>query len=179
MGHFQPTRLTLALAITALLAPFPPAAAQDQGDILVEGEGFTRIKIAIPDALTSAGYDATATELIQTVRDDLDFSGFFDVVDPKFYRLVPAGTAGELRHQDWLSIGADALLQIRLPVQDDRIDLEARLFDNGSATTLFARRYGGEAGALRRVAHLLSDDIVLRSRGSPSSPSSGATSRFT
>lgn len=163
-------RRVLVSALTGLTA-LSLAVAQDDsrrgivGEI--EGEGFTPIKIAIPDAETSAGYTATTAELVETLRQDLVFSGFFDVIDPSLYQLVPPSTDGSIRHDDWISIGADALVNIRVPLQDDRIDLEARLFDNASRSVLFARRYGGEIETLRRVAHLLADDIVKHYTGRP------------
>jgi TolB protein len=133
----------------------------------IRAEGFTPIKIAVPDAETSAGYTTTTAELVETLREDLLFSGFFEVVDPSLYSLVPPASDGNVRHDDWISIGADALVSIRVPVQDDRIDLEARLYDNASRGVLFARRYGGELPTLRRVAHLLADDLVRHYTGRP------------
>ena len=145
------------------------ASAQAQVGIIgtLEGSGFTPIKIAIPDATTTAGYTATTTELVETIRQDLVFSPFFDLVDPSLYQLVPVAPDGALRHEDWLAIGADAVVQIRVPFQEDRIDLEARLYDNESSTELFARRYGGKIELLRRVAHQLADDLVRHYTGRP------------
>lgn len=144
-----------------------PAAAQDGITGVVEGSGITPIKIAIPDAVTTGGNSAVTRELVDTIRQDLEFSPYFDVVDPSLYQLVPASPDGTVRHQDWLSIGADAVVQMRVPFQEDRIDLEARLNDNQSATELFGRRYGGKIDLLRRVAHQLSDDLVEHYWGRP------------
>jgi TolB protein len=155
----------IAALLTLLLLPLA-ASAQDLTGT-VEGRGFTKIKIAIPSALTSAGYEATTEELVETVRADLEFSGFFDVVDPKLYRLVKPAADGAVKHEDWLSIGADATVIVRAPVQDDRIDIEALLYDNEGASLLFHRRYGGKKGTLRRVAHLLADDLVKHYTGRP------------
>jgi len=165
-------RLTAPLlAVIVLTAALPTSAQEEEPGPgmrgVIEGEGFTRVKIAVPSAESSAGYGAITSELVETLREDLIFSGFFDVIDPKLYRLVPPSDDGAVRHEDWISIGADALIGIRVPVQDDRIDLEARLYDNASGSVLFARRYGGEMGMLRRVAHLLADDIVRHYTGRP------------
>ena len=48
-------------------------------------------------------------------------------------------------------------LQIRIPTQDNRIDLEARLYDNNGKTVQFARRYGGRIALKGNVdcAHTL------------------------
>jgi TolB protein len=89
------------------------------------------------------------------------------VLDPALYRHVPRPSGGAVPHADWRSIGADALVQIRMPMQDDRIDLEARLHDTASAKVVFAQRYGGTLGQLRRVAHHLADDLVRHYTGRP------------
>lgn len=163
-----PFACTAALAILigatgTLHAQAAPEGIRDT----IEGGGFTQIKIALPDALTGGGYGAPTAELVQTLRDDLEFSGFFDVIAPSLYHLVPQPADGAVAHDDWLGIGADAMVQLRVPVQDGRIDIEARLFDNASGTVLFARRYGGEISLLRRVAHQLSDDLVRHYTGRP------------
>ena len=157
-------RPCIAVLILLTLAWSSPQG-QERMDLIVEGTGSTRIKIAIPEAQTSAGYTETTRELVEAIRSDLEFSGYFEVVDPKLYGLVPPSSDGTVRHDDWLSIGADAMVQIRVPVQDDRIDLEARLYDNETGSAVFARRYGGRLGTIRRVGHLVADDIVKHYTG--------------
>jgi len=155
----------------AVLALFVvgPAAAQDSGHArlggVVEGAGFTKISIAVPEPEGGAPR-SLATELVETVRADLSFSGYFDVVDPDLYRLVPAAADGA-RHQDWLAVGADALLRTRLVVDGDEVDATAWLDDNASASAVLAKRYGGEGSYLRRVAHNLANDIIEHYTGRP------------
>lgn len=163
-------RTLLVPLLGGLLAACPALAQTDPQrriEGIIEGEGFTPIQIAVPDPDSPAGFNAVPAEIVETLRDDLTFSGYFDVIDPSLYRLVPPSAGDGVRHDDWLSIGADALVAIRLPAQDDRVDLEARLYDNASKSLLFARRYGGKIETLRRVAHLLADDIVRHYTGRP------------
>ena len=162
------TLLLTALGFSAGRAAPPqstPPPKQITGTI--EGEGFTPIRIAVPEAETPAGHADKVREIVETVRADLTFSGYFEVVDPALYRLVPAPKGGDEKHAEWLAIGAGAVVRVRVPVQDDRVDLEARLHDNASRTLLFARRYGGTTDSIRRVAHLLADDIVRHYTGRP------------
>ena len=49
------------------------------------------------------------------MRDDLRFTGFFDVVDPSLYSKVAPSDKGAVRHDDWLSIGADAVRRASSP----------------------------------------------------------------
>ncbi len=164
----EPILLVVLLSLAASTWLTTQAQAQEERSRL-EGEirgGMAKTKIAVP---APAAADATdgeiAAELTVTLRDDLEFSGVFDVVDPSLYRLIPPAEGGAERHEDWISIGADALVRLGLRVLDDRIDLEARLYDNGGGGLLFARRYGGSTELTRRVAHTLADDLVKHYTG--------------
>ncbi len=149
----------LALLVSA------SALAQESQRIegVVEGQ-FAKIAIAVPDPEGSRDA-AMSTELSGTLRADLTFSGIFDVIDPGLYRLVPAPGAKGEPHTEWLSIGAKAVVRLRMVPQGDRIDVEARLYDNTGGGQLFARRYGGQASLVRRVAHQIADDLVKHYTG--------------
>ena len=166
----QPRRFAPLTAVgLALLAITPSTPQQPDAQLRgeVEATGIARIKIAVPDATADQRAREQARELVQTVRDDLEFSGLFDVVDPSLYRLVPAGSPGEVRHEDWASIGADALGLTRVGLRSQRLDVEARLYDNPSSTLLSAHRYGGQLDLVRRVAHQISDDLIQHYTGRP------------
>lgn len=147
-----------------------PAAipAQQASPKQIEGKidqyGIARIKIALPAAAAGPAANDEAAALTETLRSDLDSTGLFDIVDPERYRLVGAGS-GAARRAEWLSIGADTLVEARLRVNAGRIDLEARLQDNTNGNLLFEKRYGGEVDLVRRVAHKLADDVVQRLTG--------------
>jgi TolB protein len=159
-------RLVYCLSLVGALCVSPSRAQESDRrlDITVEG-GLQRINIAVPGIPTTGGAGDAAEEVLQTLRKDLDFSGYFNVIDPSLYRLVPPPDGGTVRFDDWRSIGADALVDLRLQAGAGRIDLEARLYDNDSQSLLFARRYGGKSELLRRVAHQLADDLVRHYTG--------------
>ena len=161
------TRIVTGVLVLSLLVFLSPVLAQDDRptlDVTIEG-GMSAIKIAVPPPMADSAEDPNAGELILTLRDDLKFSGFFDIVDPSLYRLVPPAEGTEERHEDWLSIGAEALIRLRLRSSGGRVDLEARLYDNSGGGLLFARRYGGSTDLVRRVAHTLADDLVKHYTG--------------
>ena len=112
MPRSRPTALkwiSWALGLFLCLLCVSPVPAQDDRpilDVTIEG-GMAAIKIAVPPPMADAADDPNAGELILTLRDDLKFSGFFDIVDPSLYRLVPPAEGTEERHEDWLSIGAE------------------------------------------------------------------------
>jgi TolB protein len=153
--------LALGLAATALAQD--PETPRLTGE--VTGEGFTRIRIAVPDPDAPPSAAGVALEIARTVRADLEFSGFFDVVDPSLYELIPESPPDAVPHEDWESINADAVVVSRLSAPDDRIDLRAWLHDNPSQSVLMGRRYGGQTDQVRLIAHQLSDDLVKQYTG--------------
>jgi TolB protein len=150
--------------IAARSAQEPPPAGGLKG--VISGSGFTKIKIAIPDPVADPASAGTAADVGRTVRDDLQFSGYFDVVDPALYPLV--ATSPEAAPSDkWASVGAVAVALSKLQASAGRIDLRAKLANTAPATALFDRRYGGPPDVARRVAHQLADDIVQQLTGQP------------
>ncbi len=158
---------TLPVAAALALAFFSSERAQEKPPLtgVVTGEGFTRVKIALPDAHTDGPARDAAREIVETVRADLDFSGFFEVVSPALYGSVAPTGRDRVPFDDWLSIGADHVALSRVARRQGRLDLQAWLFDNGAKQQLLARRYGGSEDLLRRVAHQLADDLVLHFTG--------------
>jgi TolB protein len=151
-------------ALLFILAVFAAAPAQESPqrlEGLVESDAFSKVRIAV----TSSG--ERGREIAAIARDDLDFSGWFDVVDEGLYDLVPPPDGGVERYEDWISIGADALVRVQSAEPGLRVDMQARLYDNASGSLLFARRYGGKEELLRLVAHQLSDDLVRHYTGRP------------
>jgi len=159
------TRLTpLLLALCTLSAP--AVAQDDTADIhgKIAGGGQS-IKIGLPSP-TVAGHQAEIDEIVQTVRDDLNFSGWFQVVDPSLYRLVKQPDSGGEAFDSWESIGVeDGFVRFEIQVVDGRVDLTARLYDVKSKSLIRAWRYGGSLELRRRVGHTVSDEIILNYTG--------------
>ena len=157
----------IALAVLMLLLSTMAMPQDPKFKDIVEQSGFTKIRIAVPVPQAPESARAAALEVAETVRKDLEFSGFFEVVAPNLYDLIPASAPGKVPYEDWISIGADAVVIARVTDDGDRIDLQAWLYDNPSQSQLLGRRYGGGTELLRRVAHQLSDDLVRQYTGRP------------
>ena len=173
MGRFASIVCTVTSLLLAALAGSSAAWAQGEppqkpGGLsgVISGSGFTKIKIAIPDPSAEPQSQAIAREIAQTVRDDLAYSGYFEILDPALYPL--AATSPEQQLSDkWASIGAAAVATAKLSVASGRVDLRTRLLNTSPSTTLFDRRYGNPVDLVRRVAHQVSDDIVQQLTGQP------------
>jgi TolB protein len=160
----------LLLALLAALVPVAGLAQDpsppDQGlSGTVEGT-FAPIKLALPVAEADAASRTVAEEIRQTVWDDLEFSGFFDLVDPRLYNLVSTETRpGSVPHEEWRSIGSESLALMRVSVESGRISLTAWVYVHEGEELLFSRRYGGDMGIKRRIAHSLANDLILQFAG--------------
>jgi TolB protein len=173
----RPTRRAGALLTTCLAAGLT-VAGPGQGDIriAIEGSGFEKIPIAIPDFPAPAPGDraaASAALVRDVIWDDLAFSGYFDLVDRARYRLVPGFSERDVHPREWLSIGARAVFLGRLEAGDD-LSVEGRLYDTGgegnaaggAAQLIFGKRYTGSEDLARRIGHKLANDITRSMTGS-------------
>jgi TolB protein len=162
LGHRSFSKAILALCI----AVAPAAAQDDKADLRIRiSGGAEAIKIGLP-VPTTPGHQASVDEIVQTIRDDLSFSGWFQVVDPSLYRLVKQPDSAGEPFEAWESIGVDdGFVRFEIKVVDERIDLTARLYDVKSKSLIRAWRYGGSVDLRRRVAHTMSDEIILNYTG--------------
>ena len=158
MVRSAPTLVYLSALLVALTHGSAPAQRIIDGEIT--DAGGDPIKLAVPLARATDPAIDVALEIVDTLRADLDFSGFFHVVRPSLYNLVAQTEPGHVRHEDWLEIGAEAVTQLSADLRDERIEVEAQLYDNESGSLLFHKRYGGRESLLRRIAHQLADDLV-------------------
>jgi TolB protein len=146
--------LALALAVSAV----GPATGQQGLDIRVDAP-IRALKVAIPPPLATGASQEMAREIVSTLRGDLDFSEFFDVIDPALYRLA-AREDGSIDHEAWLSIDADSTIWTQVEMKDGRLEVTLRLHNNSAATVELAQLYGGSPEHVRRVAHKMSSDVM-------------------
>jgi len=159
----------IVVLVAVAVAAGARVRAQEIGEITgtVEAEGIPRVPIAVPEATAAGEARGVAAEIVETIRYDLDFSGYFDLIAPRLHELVPPQQGPEPSYDDWRSIGADALLQLSVDYRDGRIDVVARLYDTAGRKLTMHYRYGGDFERLRRIAHQVSDDLVRIYTGTP------------
>lgn len=155
------------LAAAALLLARAGSDAQEPPALTGEitGTGFARIPIAIPEGEADPAARRAAQEIAETLRADLEFSGYFDVVPPAFYPPEVSWSRERIRYEEWASAGSDHLVVSKVAARGGKVDLQAWLFDTRARQQLLARRYGGSEDLLRRIAHQLADDLVLHFTG--------------
>ena len=72
----------------------------------ITGSASRKINLAVPPFQADSGGEAQKVGQIvsKTVRDDLDFSGLFTLVDPKYYDYVTGYSEKRVLHKDWLGL---------------------------------------------------------------------------
>ena len=164
----------VGLVVIASLAPWATPSAPAQGVdvyINVTGGGSKKLNIAIPTFTVVSGTDASghAKMLAGVTGNDLTVSGLFSVVaggEP-----VPANNSEELRRRwsEFAAAGAHAALHGLLVVRGERFEAEMRLYDLTSPNhaLIASKKFDAGAPQARRLAHRISDEVVLQFTGEP------------
>jgi len=166
-----PARLLPALVGAALALAAPAGALRAQEKELRSGiseSGFTPVRLALPVFAQRSESDTirlASQDLQEVVWNDLEFSGYFRLVDRTHYGLVPAARGGKVPFEDWESIGAEYLFLGEVGMEGTRLLVEGRLHDTVHKQMIFGKRYRAEPDLYRTVAHRLADDIILHFTG--------------
>jgi TolB protein len=164
----------LVLMGWAWLAPTGRMAAGQagSGEIWVEIKGRLgqRIRIAVPDFVPGSRRAVTTVGryVADVISYDLDFSGYFEVMDrlqypPDFTVFDP--NPRRIDFGRWSEVRARDLVHGVYGVRGDQIELECRLFDVQGGRQIIGKGYKGESKILRRMAHRFADEVVLAHTG--------------
>ncbi|HVT59168.1 MAG TPA: Tol-Pal system beta propeller repeat protein TolB [Thermoanaerobaculia bacterium] len=142
----------------------PPATVQPPpaGFTIESNRGQkAKIKLAVPafrGAPLAGDAAGGARELEETLRADLDVSGYFDIQAAEVFKQLPLD--GDLAHDLPLYHGSEIVLLGDLRSGDDKLIFEGRLYDIGSGKAIVAKRYSGKPSVARRMAHTFADEVV-------------------
>jgi len=157
----RPAVMTLIAALFTLLSAHgqeqPPAKEQQITGIIKES-GFTLAKIAVPPTKFDAALSAEAGELHSTLIDDLDFSGFFKMVDPALFAGM--AVSDKIDFDAWTGMDADYLLVTRLMKSERVLTLEGRLYDIKRKEMVTGKRIRAAANQPRLLSHNLSAVVL-------------------
>jgi TolB protein len=172
----KPRFATLTILSCLLLAGLVLAAqqtppqevqpGQPPGQVTLElnrGGQVRKIKLAFPafrslGQLTGAG--GAVRELEETVRRDLDVSGYFEIQGPD--ALSGLSLTGDVQKDlaAYRSTGNEVLLLGDLRVEGEKLVFEGRVLDLGSGQAVLAKRYSGPFSVGRRMAHTFADEVI-------------------
>ena len=153
-----------------LLCGFLNAAAQDRIKIELN-MGQERPRIAVPDFKAANPDPQTAplnTVFNQTLWNDLDNAGIFDLVAKSFYPSQTPGQPAELTAKAWGDPppNAGVLTFGNVGVNSGKVDVQGWLYDvkNPGAPQILGKQYKEDAtpDMARTIAHRFADEIIAR-----------------
>jgi TolB protein len=160
------------IALLSLLSTL--AAAQDWIRTGT-GLGVEKVRLAASDFKPSTP-DPKNTDLLKTFNDtlwnDLDNAGIFDLVSKSFYPLEVPGQPPEINFAAWNSLPPNASMLAfgNLGVTADKVTVQGWLYDVKSTTTspqVLGKQYNDNAASdtVRVIAHKFADEIIFRLGG--------------
>ena len=133
----------------------------------IKGEARRQIPVVIPSLQIKDGRPETvrAADLIRSVlTDDLNYSGYFNVLPPDLYRAVTA-VAGRIPLRQYAAIGAEGVVASTMAPEGGTLVVEGLLFDSRTEALITGKRYRGEVALARDFAHRLADAVTIAYTG--------------
>jgi TolB protein len=121
-------------------------------------------KFTLDSSITSAGDIATADSLHKVLRDDLEFTLYFNVVQPDSAFLVDI-VGKPMSLDDWIYIGAQMLIKGRLSKHEGMYTLGLEVIETSRNTLTYSHEFLGEIGRYRYLAHKTADDLLQNLTG--------------
>jgi len=161
------------LLLTAVLTAAPCLGQQDWIKTGT-GLGMEKVRLAVPDFKPSTP-DAKNTDLLKVFNDtlwnDLDNAGIFDMASKSFYPLATPGNPSEVKFDAWNAPPPNAAMLAfgNLGVTGNNVTVQGWLYDvkNITSPQVLGKQYQDAAtsDAARTIAHKFADEIIFRLGG--------------
>jgi TolB protein len=163
------------LAIVLLLVSTFPVFAQTDWIRTGTGLGVERVRLAAADFKVTGTADPRATSLDKVFNDtlwnDLDQAGIFDMVSKSFYPLAQPGYPQEMNLGAWSNPPPNAAMVAfgNLNIAGDQVNVLGWLYDvrNTASPLVLGKQYKEAAteDMARTIAHRFADEIIYRLGG--------------
>ena len=163
-------------AIIFLFAFLAVAPGQAQQDWIKTGTGLgmEKVRLAVPDFKASTA-DAKNPDLLKVFNDtlwnDLENAGIFDMASKSFYPLTVPGNPAEVKFDAWNAPPPNAAMLAfgNLGVTGNNVTMQGWLYDvkNIASPQVLGKQYQDTAtsDAARLIAHKFADEIIFRLGG--------------
>jgi TolB protein len=155
------------LRLVAVLACVLPSAARAADPIIINpGRSDKLYRAAIQSFAARGGRaDTLANTVTQAVKDGLEYSGLFAVLDPRAFlestSSPPLDSAPQPNCPNWRQIDADGLVQGQVEAAPEGVRATFRLHDISRCSVLVRdKRFTGRNEDARRVGKAIADEIV-------------------
>src|SRR6195256_2496372 len=138
------------------------------------GLGMDKVRLAVPD-FNAVGQDPKNADLLkafnETLWNDLDNAGIFDMVSKSFYPMGQVGTPADVKFEGWSAPPPNAAMLAfgNLGVSGNGMTVQGWLYDvkNVTSPQVLGKQYQDAATgeAARVTAHRFADEIIFRLGG--------------
>ncbi|MCB9655616.1 MAG: Tol-Pal system beta propeller repeat protein TolB [Deltaproteobacteria bacterium] len=138
--------------------------------IEIGSPNFRAYPMAVPDARDMGGgpAPASAAEITNVLRWDFDVAAALKVLNPKGYLADPTKgglAAASIKWSDWVSVGAEGLVQAGVTETASSLRADMRFYDVGTGRQVLQKSYEGRPEDARAFAHAFADEVVYQLTG--------------
>jgi len=137
-----------------------PASALDF--TIQPGQAFKPMPIAVPNF---AGDPAYASQVSQIVANDLKLCGYVAPIDPASYIDKTVGASDAPKFNNWVTIGAQALVACTVQLAGGQISAAVRLWDVTTGQQLLGQQFATSPDNIRRLGHIIADAVYSKLTG--------------
>ena len=161
-------RFALAFALLSTHA----FAAFAQGPVVGDVEGGELRAFPLAVAATRLGENAkdkaaVSDQLAGVIRNDLDMSGAFQLLDKKGFIDTDGLETADVRFDDWRNVSAQGLVKTRISVQGTDLLVDVWAYDIGSQKQVLKKSIKVGASEVRSAGHQIADDVFRAFTGEP------------
>jgi TolB protein len=135
--------------------------------IRVEGARFRPLQIALPEFSFQQNSDSAqvkiiASQITSSIRQYLELSGVFSILDPKSYLVDPKKeflNRSSIKMQQWSDIGAEGLVKGHVQVVAGKLYVDLAIHQVGIALDSEQKKYMTTPQDIKKLALKVSDDI--------------------
>jgi TolB protein len=136
-----------------------PSPLFSRATIDIDSPTAKKISIVIPDLISLGSAEpALGGTISQMLLKDLDFTGFFQGMDPKAFLGKDDEKNPDFRA--WGLTGADLLVKGNYQITGAGLQVDFRLFDVQQGRLLLGKQYSGAPRDHRRMVHRFADEIL-------------------
>jgi TolB protein len=154
--------LVSVLASAVILLGAASSAWAQRVQLDISGANFKPLPLALPEVRTGADKDkAAAKEVDETLQNDLQVSGIFELLDRKgFLDANKEGmVASAINFQHWLDVAAEALVKGVVSSEGKELRGEFRLFTVAAGKEELKLNLTVADGDARKLAHQVADAL--------------------
>jgi len=134
------------------------------------GLGVDKVRLAVPDFKSSNNADLAKT-FNDTLWNDLDNAGIFDMVSKSFFPTDTPGTPADVKFDGWSAPPPNASMLAfgNIAISGNNLTVQGWLYDvkNVTSPQVLGKQYqdAATADAARKTAHKFADEIIFRLGG--------------